>query len=354
MSRHVSRPVVVVATAVLALALVAVLAYVGWSRGAQLEERAALLPAETLRVTWTDWSGIRAELDATGLSGTGPEAESFLAEATDRDLTAASPTAAMAGQIDETFGFNPLASEWELLGQSREGMVLVFRLADDVDLEEIADRAEALGFTEPADDEMSGGVWQGGADVLAGADGLSTPELQHLAFLEDDHLVLASDNADYLRSAVPVARGDEDGLDLAGLADPVEDPLAAIALTSDYACEALAMSAADEGAQATAEQLVDDAGGVSPLTGYLAALQPDGHLALVFDYETDDQADEDARARGALAAAEDPGQMVAYPELFEVEEAAADGDAVVVTGSVVGDAFPLSNLTQGPVLVAAC
>lgn len=355
MSRLLSRPVVLLAAVAVVLALLAaVLAYAVSQRNGQLEQAARLLPDETLRVAWTDWSGVREELDAADLSGSGAEAEAFLTEATDRDLTAASATAASATLIDETFGFNPLESEWELLGQSREGMVLVFRLSEEVDPRRIADHAEELGFTPPEDDELSGGVWEGGPDVLAGADGLSTPELQHLAFLRDERLLVASDNADYLRSAVPVAAGDEDGLDLGELAGPVEDPLAAVALASDYACEALAMTSADDGAQATAEQLVEDAGGVSPLTGYLAALEPGGRLRLVFDYEDDEQADEDARSRGALAAAEDPGQMVAYPELFEVDAARADGDAVVVTGSVNGDAFPLSNLTQGPVLVAAC
>lgn len=355
MSRRVSRPVALLAALGLVLALAAVvLGYVATQRAGQLEEAARLLPDKTLRVAWTDWAGVREELDAGDVPGGGEQTEAFVTAATDRDLASASPTAVQASPLQETFGFSPVTSEWELLGQSRDGMVLIYRLSDDADLADIGDRAEDLGFTRPGKDAMAGAVWRGGPDVITNAENLSAPELQHLAFLEDEHLLVASDNAEYLASAVPFAHGDKDGLDLSALTESVKDPLSAIALASDYACEALSMSAADEGSQATAERLIDEVGGVSPLTGYLAALGPEGAITLVFDFETDEQADEDARARGALAAAEDPGQMLAYPELFEVGEARSDGDAAVVTGTVVSDSFPLSNVTHGPVLLAAC
>jgi hypothetical protein len=353
LSRRVRRPVAVAAVLVLVAVLTgAVVGYVVWQRGGALEQAARLLPDGTLRVTWTDWDGVRSELGADDV--TGAEAAGFLQEATDRDLASSSPTAASAELIDEAFGFSPLASEWELLGQSPEGMVLVYRLAEGTDLAAVAGKAEEIGFREPGEDRLSGGVWEGGPDVITNVEGLSAPELQHLSFLEEDRLLVASDNAGYLRSAMPVVTGEEDGLDLSALAGQAEDPLSAVALASDHACAELSMSAADEGAQATADQLVEDAGGVSPLTGYLAALLPGGRMSVVFGYENDDQAERDARSRGALAGAEDPGQLVAYPELFHVDEVRADGEVVVIDAEVVAAAFPLSNLTQGPVLLASC
>ena len=175
-----------------------------------------------------------------------------------------------------------------------------------------------------------------------------------LAFLEDEGLLLSSDSADYLRTAVPFAKGDEDGLDLSDLAGPAGDPLAAVALADDLACDTLSMSQADPDAQATADQLVERAGGVSPLRGYLVALGADRSLTMVFAFENDDQAEKNARSREALAGAEDPGQLLAYPELFAVDDVEQDGQRVVLTGTTVAGSAPLSNLSAGPVLLASC
>ena len=357
MSPDRSRPgpllVLVVTLAVVAVA--SIVAYVVWPRGTELEQAAALLPKDTVRVAWTDWDGVREELDATDVPATGPEAEEFLAEANDRDLSSASPTAGTSAAIAEAFGFSPLTSEWEALGQGRDGMVLILKLADDADFGKIADAFDDVGFARPDKDALAGEVWVGGPDVITNAPDLADPVLQHVAFLEDEQLLVTSDDADYLAGAMPVVKGDKDGLDLGELVDPIEEPLAAVAFASDFVCEDLSMGEADEGGQALAEELIDDAGGVSPLTGYVAALEPDHRMSLVFDFETDKQAEKNAKSRRELAGMDDPGQLVSYPELFQVDDSEADGHRVVLRlKDVVADGFALTNTTQGPVLLATC
>lgn len=337
------------------VAVAAVVTYVVWPRGSELERAAALLPKDTLRVVWTDWAGVREELDATDIADTGPEAEEFLAEANDRDLASASPTAGSSAAIAGAFGFSPLTSEWELLGQGRDGMVLILKLADDADFGKIADGFDDVGFARPGKDALSGEVWTGGPDVITNVPELGDPVLQHVAFLEDEHLLVTSDNAGYLEDAMPVVQGDEDGLDLGDLVDPIEDPLAAVAFASDFACEDLSMSEADEGAQALADRLVEEAGGVSPVIGYAAALQPGDRMTVVFDFETDKQAEKNAKSRRELAGMDDPGQLLSYPEMFTVDDSEADGHRVVLSlKDVAEDGFALTNTTQGPVLLAVC
>lgn len=349
------RTTLLVAVTLAVVAVAAVVAFVVWPRGSDFERAAALLPKETLRVAWTDWAGVREELDATDLDDTGTEAEEFLAEASDKDLASASPTAGSALVIADAFGFSPLTSEWELLGQGRNGMLLILKLADDTGFGKIADAFEDVGFARPGKDDLSGEVWTGGPDVITNVPGLGDPALQNIAFVEGEHLLVTSDDADYLADAMPAVLGEKDGLDLAELVDPLEDPLAAVAYASDYVCEDLSMGEADEGAQALAEELVDQAGGVNALTGYVAALRPDHRMTLVFDFETDKQAEENARSRRELATMDDPGQLVSYPELFQVEDSEADGHRVVLTlEDVADDGFALTNTTQGPVLLAIC
>jgi hypothetical protein len=349
-SRVTRRVAVLTALAVLVVGVAAAVAYVVWPKGSDFERAAGLLPPKTLRVSWTDWSRLRDRSDVDDPAGKGQE--EFLSALGDDDL-AVSSLAASAPALRKNLGFDPVAADWEILGQSRSGMVMILKVGDEVGLADVADRYEEAGFTRP-DDALSGGVWEGGPDVVAGLEGLGSPELQHAAFLEDDGLLLTSDNADYLRSAVPYAAGDEDGLDLSDLAGPAGDPLAAVALASDLACEELGMASADPDAQALADRLVDEAGGVDPVTGYLVAIGADRDLTVVFDFENDDQAEQNARSRQALATAEDPGQLLEYRELFDLDDVEADGHRVVLTGTARLANAPLSNLSSGPVLLAAC
>lgn len=345
------RIALITALVVVVGAVAAGIGYVVWPRSTEYDRAVAMLPDDILRVTWTDWAGLRAELDAQDASPVGPSADRFLAEVRDRDLSVSS-LASSSEELYETFGFGPLTVEWEMLGQGREGMLVVLEL--DQDLEEIAAKAEALGFPRPSSDAMDGAVWRGGADVLARETGLSTYELQNLAFVEDEGLLVGSDNARYLESAMPVVKGDEDGVDATDLTGQVEAPLAATAFLEDHACEALSMTRADQSAQAVAEDLIDQAGGVSPLTGYLVALEADHRMSIVFAFESDDQAEDDLRSRQALAGTEDPGQMVDYTDVFRVTDSEQDGSLVVLRGKASSDYAPMSNLTTPPVLLASC
>lgn len=342
------RLVLLVALAVLAAGVV--VGYVVWPRATTFEQALARLPADTLRVSWTHWAGLRDELDAEGVSG--EAGQEFLAEATERDLVQSS-LAASSEMLAEGLGLNPMATEWELLGQGRDGMVLLIGLGD-LDVGALAERFAELGYQEPDEDALAGAVWIGGPNVVSDITGLATYELQHVAFLEEEGLLVASESADFLAGAVPAATGEQEGLEPSPLTDPVSTPLAAIGLLEDYACEALSMARAGEDAQALADTLVEEAGGVTAVTGYLVALGRDRAIDIVFDFEDADRAEKNQAARAALARAEDPAQFLAYPELFTLKEVTRDDTVLVLSGQTEAGLAPLTNLSTGPVLLASC
>lgn len=320
--------------------LLGALAWVGyavWLRPTEFARASSLLPASTLRVTWTDWAGLRDELGSLSTQ-----------ELIDRDLTTSSLLSS-AAEIKQGLGFSPLDAQWELMGQGRDGLALVLKF-DDV--EKVADGLEEAGYSRPDSDDLDGASWRGSTDLLNGM-GLTTFELTNVAFLADEGLMIASDRAPYLADAVKTAKGDEDGLDLDGLA-PDGDPLALTAFVDDYACEALSMTQADDDAQTVAASLISEAGGVSPLKGYLVAMEPDGVMSIVLAFEDEDQAERNLDPRRALAGAEDPGQGIAYPDSFRLTDAVASGHHVVITAKATKDGYPLTNLTTGPVLLASC
>ena len=65
------------------------------------------------------------------------------------------------------------------------------------------------GYQKPTDDD---GVWDGGADLVAGIDPTITPEVQYVVLRDDQHRVVTSDTRAYAASAAKVATGDADAL----------------------------------------------------------------------------------------------------------------------------------------------
>ncbi|HEY0951055.1 hypothetical protein [Nocardioides sp.] len=351
------RRLTIVVAVALVVAVVAVVAVVGvgrWrdSHRSDLERAASYVPGDAQRLSWTDWAAVRAEVGAR-LDGSSSEREvrDLLDQGFDRDLTSASALVQSAPVLQARFGFSPATADWELFSQSESGAVVVIGMPENTDFDELADRLERAGFTRPSEED---GVWLGGDQLLPTLGADLTPELQFVALDRERHLVLTSDTADYLERAVD-GLGDGDlptGVDdvLAASGDPVS----AAVYDGPYACGALAMSQADASDEAEGERLVDEAGGVDPLTGFAMSVQPGGHVRVAMAFETGDQARRNADSRSALASGPAPGQGGDFTDRFSVASATADGRVVRLDLAPREGTYVLSDLSTGPVLFATC
>jgi len=270
------------------------------------------------------------------------------------DLSSASSIAQSGPALQQYYGFSPATLEWEAYGQSPNGAVTAMRLSDGADFDGLGDRLERLGYTRPGSDT---GIWEGGPDVVAAIDPTLTPEVQYVALLADQHLVLTSDTTSYLSTAVAAATGDGDHLsgvsDLMSQATDGSDVLAGVLFAHDFACTTLAMSQASPEDQQVAQNLVEDAGKLNPLDGLLVAALPDRRLRVVMGFENDDQAATNADTRAKLAVGEAPGKGD-FADLFSLSGARSDGHDVVLEVRAKPDQYVLSELTSGPVLFETC
>ncbi|QBX55819.1 hypothetical protein EXE58_10360 [Nocardioides seonyuensis] len=312
-----------------------------------------LAPAGTERVTWTDWAAVRRSLDAD-LDADSPteDLEAFLDEAFAQDLSSTSALLASAATLHEELGLSPANLEWEMLAQGPDGAVEVLGPAPDTDLDDLRERLAELGWEEP---DEADGVWRGGPSVLPSVGPGLTPELQHVAVLDDAGVVLTSDQEGYLARAVEVARGD--GEAVAGLDDVVadlEEPVSAVAYTAAHVCERLAMSQADAGSQETSDQLIESAGGVHPLTAFAMGKRAGGVVRVAMEVEDAEDAAADAAARAALAQGPAVGQGGDFADRFEVAEASSKGRVVRLDLLPREESYVLSDLSSGPVLFATC
>ena len=348
-----SRRAVVALVAVVAVVLAGLVAWRLLTPATQLERALALVPADASRVSWTDWEGVRRELGADLDARSSAEAvDAFLSDAFSADLSAMSALGTSAGVMQEQLGFSPATLTWELLAQSSDGAVEVMGVGDDVSFDDLADRLSSLGWTEP---DRADGVWMGGPDVLAGVGAGLTPELQHVALLADQHVILTSDLAPYLEQVLGVVHGDADAADgLADLSAGLGEPLAAAVYDSAYTCERLAMSQADDDARAEADQLVEATGGIHPLTGFAMGLLAGGDLQAVMQVEDPDDAPGDADARAQLASGPAPGQGGDFSDRFTVAAASSQGRTITLDLHPEAGQYVLSDLTSGPVLFATC
>jgi hypothetical protein len=347
--------------AALALVLVAGLLVVGvlvWKRltRPELEQALRAVPASSLRIGFTDWARVRDELGADLGGKPKPDAvESFVAKAYDADFTAASSIDASGAALQKYYGFSPGTAQWEAYAQGKQGAVMVLRLPD-ADFDDLAGNLRSIGYRRPAEDD---GVWSGGVDLVANLDPTLTPELQYVALLDGQDLVVTSDNRQFAAKAAKVAAGDgasaasqDSNGDLAGA---LKHPANAMIWTGDFACEDLAMSRADDDAQAQAEDLVSRAGGVDPLTGLAMAMDADRTLQVVESFEDADRARRNLRPRAKLAVGEAVGRGGSFADSFELTRSRAVGSTVRLTlRPRQRTGYVLSALYDGPLVFATC
>lgn len=353
------RRAAVVAAAAVVLVLLVAAGFVAWralDSSSDYEAAMATLPDTTLRATYTDWTGVRAAADGEGLDAGARDDEvaEFLDRAFERDLVSTSAIGDSTLAMRDRYGVSPLDASWEALGQSPSGQVVVLKVGDDVDLGGVEQRLRSLGYETPDGGVGTGGTWAGSPDLVAALDPGLTPVFQNLAVLEDERLLLLSDRAEAVSAAVEVVRGDAPALDEPDLAAAAEEPVTAVLWGSDFACEDLAMASADEEDQRVADQLVQEAGGVSPVTGLVVAMQDDGSLRVALEFETEEQASANLQPRVDLAAGDAPGQGGSFADRFTVTNGSADGETVLLELDPRGAEFVFSDLTSGPVLFATC
>lgn len=354
------RRVRLVALVLLTLLLVAVATVLGvrsWrsAHRTDLQTAMAMAPASAERFSFTDWAAVRSELGAD-LDPSSPydDVSAFLDDAFDRDLSSTSAMVASAQVLHEKLGFSPASVDWELFSQGTTGAALTLRLPDSLDIDDIGDSLEGLGYARPDTDT---GVWDGGEEVVAEVSagvGLS-PEYQYLALDAADHLVVASDRSDYAQVAMRAATGDGDSV--TGLDDVVAavgDPLSAAVYTGDDACRELAMSQADDSDQAQAKALVAESGKVNPLSGFAMGSQASGRVLVSMGFENDDQARTNADTRARLAKGPAVGQGGDFADRFRLRRTSAEGSVVVMDLQPRSGTFVLSDLSTGPVLYATC
>ena len=341
--------------ALLLLLAVAVVGVRWWhsARETDLQHAVSLAPAGAERLSWTDWSEVRRELHVDLTSRSGPaEVKDFLDRAYDRDLASTSALIVSAPTLQEEFGFSPATVDWELFSQSTQGAVVIMKLPDDVDMAALGDTFARLGYQRPGSET---GVWRGGEDLLPELGSDLTPELQFFALSPDDHLLLSSDEAGYLADAMRVVGGDADHL--TSVDDVVAasgDPVAAAVYTGDYTCSKLAMSQADASDQRAAEDLLQQAGEVNPMTGMAMAIQPAGDVRVAMSFDTDDQARTNADSRAELAAGPAPGQGGSFSDRFRLGDVTAHGSVVTMELHPREGQYVLSDLSTGPVLFLTC
>jgi hypothetical protein len=355
------RTVVVIAAvvAVLVVGVLAVVVRTVWRDEHRTDFREALdaVPRSTLRLAFTDWAAVRRQLEVpTRSRPSEAQIDELVSRSYDTDLSAASSIDESAAALQEHFGFSPATAQWEAYAQSRGGATMVVRMPDAFDMDRVTEHLDDLGFTEPS---SSTGVWKGGADLVSAIDPTITPELQYVAVLADQHLVVTSDQESYAEIAADTARGDRASLgDLASardLVDPLDGPVAAMFWSRDFACTDLTMSQADSDSQAQAEQLVSAAGGVTPMDGLVMAMAADRSLTVAEHFENDRQARENLRPRAKLAVGDAPGRGGTFSDDLTLTSSRTHGATVVLrlrpkekTG------FVLSALDNGPVLFATC
>lgn len=317
----------------------------------RLESAVAMAPEGSVRIGWTDWAGLRSELDAD-LAASSPTAEvqSFLDRGFEADLTSTSALVDSAPVLHERFGFSPATVDWELLAQSEEGAAVIIGLPESFDLDQLESSLEELGYRKPGQDD---GVWAGGPDLLTTI-GTVTQELGYLTIDRDRHVLVGSDAEATVSTWREDQRGTEVDDSVADVTGQVEGSLSASIYAGDYVCAALAMTQASDADRTRASELIAEAGEVNPLLGYAIAGFRGGDVRVAMAFDSADQARANADSRAKLASGPAPGQGGAFPDRFELGRVEADEKVVTMELDPLPATYVQSDLANGPVLFATC
>lgn len=319
------------------------------------------VPQVTATLNVTDWERVRAELGVPELDGASPatDRDDALNRAYDADLSAVSALVVSTEAMTDTFGWSVFDLRWEAYAQSTEGAVTVAALDNRVSTADVTARLREIGFTPPEEGADDGGVWIGGADLLAGLDVELTPQLAYVAVLPEQGYVVASDRPSYAARTVGVITGDGPSMALVDAAPQVALLLAdlpvAVVHTAARGCDLTGFDTASAPDRRAAAQRAQQAGGLVPSAGMGFGLNGDGVLRVVQHFVSQAGAAQQRDVRVALASGPATGQGGDFEDRFRLVAADVDGsDLVLVLRPVEGASQLLSDLASGPFLPVWC
>lgn len=312
----------------------------------------AMAPADSRQLSWVDWTAVRRELDATVDATSEPtEVDAFAEDAFNADLAQKSALRSSAGAMQRRLGFSPASIDWELFAQSPAQAAVLMHVGADVDLDDVPELLLAAGYEQPEDDD---GVWVADSETDPVTSEL-VPELYFLSLDREAGIVIGSDTADGIDTAVAAERAAASGPIADDVLATVATPVTALLLTGEQACTALAMAGADTDEQAAGNLLVAAAGKVNPIADFGIARDADGGVRVVLGFENDEQARTNADSRAALASGAAPGQGGDFADRFTLGPVTAEGSVVTLDLQPADDyPYVFSDLSQGPVLFATC
>jgi len=260
------------------------------------------------------------------------------------------------------YGFNALDVQWEVLGQAREGAVVVVGLGDDVEPQAIADQLAELGYPRPAAGHLDGAVWEGGIDLVAQVEPTLTSLLSYVAIVADQGLLVMSDTAAYaelVSTVVTPGRGsllDEEAV--ADAATPLLGSLVAVLHQGAHACSTTSYAKAGGIDRRDARVVARRSGGLEPFwsLGFGILSRPEGYqLGVTMAFADAATAAAQREVRTALSSGTAIGQGGTYDERFAVASSEVHDGVVTLGLAPVADRMQLvSDLATGPLMFTWC
>jgi hypothetical protein len=322
------------------------------------------LPDVTLTANFTDWRRVRETVGATDVTSDDRAAsrQRVLDAAYDDDLSAVSGLVGSSPAMVEPYGWSVLDLDWEIYGQARQGAVIVAELGDSVAPDDVTAGLATLGYAEPDSDAESGGVWQGGPDLVARVDPTLTPLLEHVAVLSDPGLIVLSDTPAYVARTVDTITAESGGMgglaDVAATAVPLDGAITAIVHRRPRACAVTSYETASPSDRALAAARIADVGGIRPHEGLGFAVQPSDRgleLVVAMHFDTAAIAEGQRSPRTELASGAAIGQGGTYDERFKVVDSEVrDNDLILVLLPVEAHMTLVSDLASSPLLFTGC
>lgn len=202
-------------TSVLAIIAIILASVGGWAISrtqddarAPLTQALEMMPADTRVAGFTDWAQIRGSLGFEGRITSAIDRKSLIAKAFERNLSARSILEGSTEIMDAHYGWTIADLRWEMYGQASDGSVMVAGFDGALKGSAIASGLREIGYEEV------NGVWSIDAASVKNAR-LPAP-FANVAVLDDERLIVMSDQTDYLDKVVAMRR-DHD-LSLAGVA----------------------------------------------------------------------------------------------------------------------------------------